>query len=380
MSFARNTAALFAAVLLVAPAAHADLQYTGVNLAGAEFGSTVLPGTFNTNYTYPTAAEVDYYVGKGMNTFRLPFRWERLQPTLNGALNAAEFARMDAFVDYATGTGAKVILDPHNYARYYPPSGNGSSSTNIVGSAEVPHAAFGDFWGKLAGHYKGNGNVIFGLMNEPNSMPTEQWVTAANTAIAAIRNVADAGNTIMVPGNAWTGAYSWGQSWYGTANAQAMLNIVDPDNNYVFEVHQYLDDNSAGDDAGIVSADIGVTRLQAFTQWLKANNRKGFLGEFAVANNTIGSDPSQIGDEAIRNMLAYMEANDDVWTGWTWWAGGPWWGDYMFSPEPTNLGQPNQTDKPIMGVLQPHLVGVPEPTAGLVLVAGALALATRRRS
>src|SRR6185369_9863346 len=30
-----------------------DLRYTGVNLAGAEFGANVLPGTYNTQYTYP---------------------------------------------------------------------------------------------------------------------------------------------------------------------------------------------------------------------------------------------------------------------------------------------------------------------------------------
>ena len=35
----------------------------GVNLAGAEFGSN-MPGTFNSDYTYPTASELDYYQSK----------------------------------------------------------------------------------------------------------------------------------------------------------------------------------------------------------------------------------------------------------------------------------------------------------------------------
>jgi aryl-phospho-beta-D-glucosidase BglC (GH1 family) len=48
----------------------------GVNLAGAEFGSNV-PGTFGTDYTYPTHAEIDYYAAKGMSVIRLPFLWER---------------------------------------------------------------------------------------------------------------------------------------------------------------------------------------------------------------------------------------------------------------------------------------------------------------
>ena len=97
----------------------AAIAYTGVNLAGADFGEGNLPGIYNTHYTYPTAAEVDYYVGKGMNTFRLPFRWERLQQSQNAAFNAAELDRMDTFVNYATSQGAHVVLDPHNYARYF---------------------------------------------------------------------------------------------------------------------------------------------------------------------------------------------------------------------------------------------------------------------
>src|SRR4029079_3887985 len=65
---------------LIVARCHA-LNFTGVNLPGAEFGS-VLPGTYNHDYTYPTAAEINYFIGKGLNTFRLPFRCERVQPSL----------------------------------------------------------------------------------------------------------------------------------------------------------------------------------------------------------------------------------------------------------------------------------------------------------
>jgi endoglucanase len=347
----RDTRHVFLIAIFVAsscavwpPGSCGALNYTGVNLAGADFGEGNLPGTYNIHYTYPTSAEVDYFIGKGMYTFRLPFRWERLQQSLNSPLNSAEFARLDNFVNYATGQGAHVVLDPHNYARYH---------GGVVGSGSVSNASFGDFWSRLANEYKDNERVIFGLMNEPNTMPTEQWRDAANTAIVAIRNTG-ATNLILVPGNAWTGAHSWTQNWYGTPNSVAMLGIVDSGNNFAFDVHQYLDDNSAGDDPGIVSATIGQQRLVQFTNWLRANNRRGFLGEFAVANSTIGTSGSQIGDEAIHNMLNYIEANSDVWLGWTWWAAGPWWGNYMFTLEPTNLGQANQTDRPAMSVVQAH--------------------------
>src|SRR5262245_45131596 len=99
-------------------ASNTALWYAGVNLAGAEFGEQNLPGTYGVDYTYPTNAEVDYFRSKGMTLLRVPFRWERLQQSLGGALDATEKGRLDTFVDYATGAGMTVLLDPHNYARY----------------------------------------------------------------------------------------------------------------------------------------------------------------------------------------------------------------------------------------------------------------------
>src|SRR5262249_13899729 len=57
--------ALAWATILFSPSASraGDLLYTGVNLAGADFSNT-FPGTFGTDYTYPTAAEVNYFVDK----------------------------------------------------------------------------------------------------------------------------------------------------------------------------------------------------------------------------------------------------------------------------------------------------------------------------
>jgi endoglucanase len=354
------------AVLLGRPAAAALLDYVGVNLSGAEFGETQLPGSYGSTYTYPTAAEIDYYRAQGLNTFRIPFRWERLQRSLFASLDATELARLSGIVSYATGKGAYVLLDPHNYARY---------AGGVVGSASVPNAAFADFWSRVAAQFRNNPRVIFGLMNEPHDLPTEQWAAAANAAIAAIR-AAGAHNLILVPGNAWTGAHSWFDSWYGTPNAVAMRNIVDPDDNFAFEVHQYLDADSSGTSSQVAGAAIGSQRLAAFTQWLRTNGYQAVLGEFAVAGQSIGTGGSQIGDEALSDLLSHLDANADVWLGWTWWAGGPWWGDYMFTLEPSQLGQPGQTDRPQLAVMRPHLL--PEPEAALWAGMALLALLTRR--
>lgn len=297
----------------------------GVNLAGAEF---------NHDTFWPISQEIDYFQSKGMNVFRVPFLWERLQPTLNSALDAGQLAGLDGFVTEATGKGAWVILDPHNYARY---------GGNLIGSTAVPDSAFADLWTRLANLYKSNPRVMFGLMNEPNSMPTEQWRASANAAIAAIR-ATGADNLIMVPGNAWTGAHSWTQNWYGTPNAVEMLNISDPDAHFVFELHQYFDGDFSGTSSTCI-AGAGGTQLAAVTDWLRQHGHMGFLGEFAGADNAACRD-------AIESALGYMEANDDVWLGWTWWAAGREWGEYIFTLEPTGGFT---VDRPQMAWLTPFL-------------------------
>lgn len=308
------------------------LAFKGVSLAGAEFGQNNIPGTYEKDYIYPDQTETDYFKGKGMNTLRMPFLWERLQRTLNGEFDVTELARMDAFVNGTTAKGVNVVLDPHNYARY-----NGQ----IIGSG-VSNAAFADFWSRLATRYKSNGKVIFAIMNEPNTMPTEQWLSAANTAIAAIR-AAGATNLILVPGNAWTGGWSWDQTWYGTSNATVMKGVVDSGNNYAIEVHQYLDSDGSGTATSCVSPTIGVERLTAFTAWANANGKHAFLGEFAGGDNSTCK-------EAVQRMLQYMQDNNNVWMGWTWWAAGPWWADYIYTLEP-KAG----VDRPQMSWLTPYL-------------------------
>ncbi len=308
------------------------LRFTGVNLAGADFGEGQLPGTFGKHYTYPKAEEVDYFTAKGMNVFRLPFRWERLQRQLNGPLDATELGRIKAFVRYASQKNSQVILDPHNYARY---------QGQIIGDG-VAIADFADFWSRLAQEFRGNKRVIFSLMNEPHNMPTEQWLNGANAAIAAIRNTG-AKNLILVPGNGWSGAHSWGENYYGTPNGMVMQNVRDPMNNYAFDVHQYMDNDFSGRSANCVSRKIGAQRLHNITAWMRARGTKAFLSEFAGGNNPRCLD-------ALDNMLTYMGDNPDVWLGWTYWAAGPWWGDYIFTLEPEN-----GVDRAQMAVLQRHM-------------------------
>eukprot|EP01088_Endostelium_zonatum_P016820 TRINITY_DN469_c4_g1_i1.p1 TRINITY_DN469_c4_g1~~TRINITY_DN469_c4_g1_i1.p1 ORF type:complete len:334 (+),score=76.98 TRINITY_DN469_c4_g1_i1:36-1037(+) len=325
----------FVALLLIVAittAYSAPLKFTGCAESCAEFGANVLPGVYGKNYIYPSNFSIDHLNSVGMNLFRIPFLWERMQPTLNQPLDPQQLAYLTSTVHEVTVVrGAYALLDPHNYARY---------RGQVIGSGAVPNSAFADFWRRLATQFKSNNKTIFGLMNEPNSMPTEQWLSAANAAIAAIRSTG-ANNLLTVPGNAWTGAASWTANWYGTSNAVVMKNVVDPIHNFVFEVHQYFDSDGSGTHPDCPK---GPDTLNDFTQWCKQNNFRGFLGEFA------GGDNSQC-QQVINGVFSVMEANADVWSGFSWWAAGPWWGNYMYSIEPDSNG----TDKPQMAWIKPHL-------------------------
>lgn len=330
-------AALLAAV--PAPAAEGpagSLALRGVNMAGAEFQSRRIPGTYGTDYEYPRREEIDYFLNKGMNAFRLPFRWERLQPDLAQPFVEAELRRLDAVVSHATGRGAHVILDPHNYARY---------RSKLIGSEEVPTERFAAFWARLADKYRGNPRVAFGLMNEPHGLPASTWRGIAAAAIEAIRGTG-AKNLILVPGVAWTGAHSWTGGPYGEPNAVALRGLKDPAGNMAFEVHQYFDRDYSGVAPECRSETIGAEKLRAFTGWLKANGHKGFLGEFGV-----GPDPTCLA--ALDGALSYLKDNADVWVGWTYWAAGRRWAkNYPFSVHPRE-----GVDAPQMGVLERHLGG-----------------------
>ena len=72
------------------------------------------------------------------------------------------------------------------------------------------------------------------------------------------------------------------------------------------------------------------------------------LGEFAPTRLFRG----HTGQKAVADMLAAIERDRDVWLGFTWWAAGAWWGDYMFRLEPQH-----GHDRPQMAYLLSHLHG-----------------------
>ena len=300
----------------------------GINLAGAEFGEG--RGVHGKDYTYPSAETIAYFAGKGFNAVRLPFKWERLQPRLNRGFDKAERSRLADTVKALRAAGMTVILDPHNYAYY---------DKKQIGSEALPDSAFADFWRRLAEEYKDDAGVQFGLMNEPHDVAATQWLASANAAIAAIRE-AGAKNLVLVPGTIWTGAHSWEEERDGGANGAVMLGIKDPAENHAYEVHQYLDADFSGTAKTCERADDAVKALERFTDWLKRNGKRGFLGEF-------GGSADKACLDGLSRMTALVEKESAVWTGWTYWAAGDWWP----ADEPLNIQPTADGDRPQLAAL-----------------------------
>jgi endoglucanase len=296
---------------------------SGVNLSGGEYnaGSSRLYW----DYVYPSTAEIDYYASKGFKALRIPILCDRMLLNQTSTTDASIIYNL---ILYAQKYSMKIIIDVHQF---------GYMDQGLVGVTPSATAAFVAFWGTMAKLLKSQSNVIFGLMNEPNAQSATEWVNAANAAIAAIRQ-AGASQLILVSGSYWTGAWTW----TSTNNSGVMPSVIDPIKNFAFEVHQYLDFDGSGTHPTVVLGS-GSSRLVDFTNWARSYRFKGFLGEFGFASNPSAMQEGQ-------NLLAYMSKNSDVWLGWSYWAGGPWVGNYMFSVEPAN-----NVDKPQMQVLSQYM-------------------------
>jgi len=280
----------------------------GVNFAGAEFEA------IGSRWHWPRLDNLNYYLGKGFRVFRIPFRWERLQPQLRGGLDENAMAGLDTILSMLQEASAVALIDAHNYGR---------REKQIIGApgSAVDIGSFADFWGRMATRYRSRRLVWYNLMNEPHDMDPQVNLAAQNAACQAIRG-AGATSKVLFSGIAWTG----GHSWIKSGNGSVMLGAHDPGNNYAFDVHQYLD-RGFGGSSPIAIPGIGSHILNDVTGWATTNKKKLFVGEF-------GTGPSKPSLDEMDALIAYMQAHQDVYLGATYWAGGGTWGRNAGSSDP----------------------------------------------
>ncbi len=257
-------------------------RWRGVNLNIGEFGtrdppisggvfSNINPGTYEQDYKYPREDVYASLYGRGVRVGRLAFRWERIQPTLRGPLDATELGRLNEAVSAANAAGMKLVLNLHNYGRYWSGTDANTRTERVFGNG-LTAADLADVWGRLATAFQGNAGVLgFGLMNEPHGFGANGallWEQVSQAAVTAIRN-AGSGKLILVPGYDWSSAAMW-----PTHHTRGSW-ISDPSDNFAYEAHHYWDDTRSGDYAKTYAEENTLAESQGYgppvvpTGWLK---------------------------------------------------------------------------------------------------------------
>ncbi len=288
---------------------------TGISIAGAEFGTGVDQWRLDDwNKMIQSVKQAPFEL------IRFPFKLERFD-------NEVGFYQL--FLDECRLQNKKVVLDAHNYLR--------------LDGQLIPHdGELGRRWVRIIQQLSRYQDVIhaYGIMNEPFET-NGTWPAIAQDTINQIRAI-DADTPIYVCGDHWSGAHSWTSS---------TNNFFKPEgNNLLIEAHQYFDVDSSGQKYQGPITDIRLIqqRMAGWVSWLKENNYKGTIGEFAVP---AGSDIFVIA------FLEYCRVHSiDVF----WWADGPWWQDYELLPDANMLGvlqiysglPPKQPDPPILKLLE----------------------------
>lgn len=249
----------------------------GLALQGMESeGTKVLPGVAGTDYNLHPDADFDYFASKGMKLIRVGYLWERLQPTLNGALDETYLGYLISCIDRAYARGMTVLLDCHNYGRRRALGTNGAVS--LIGSAAVPVSALADMYSKLAARVKGRpGMFAYDIMNEPHTMLVPQSPLSYNPKLA--------GQPVQLIPN-----YKFAIDLSGWSVNATYARKVDPAVNGGLPFVEY---NGAGDFDNFTTsndAESGMAVDASSTYTLSGTFTAGFTGNYPQVQVNTGAD------------------------------------------------------------------------------------------
>ncbi|GLI79678.1 endoglucanase EG-II [Penicillium ochrochloron] len=298
------------------------VRFAGVNIAGFDFGM-VTSGTQDQSQVYDISSggvtQMRHFVNDDtFNIFRLPTGWQFLVANnLGGSLDSNNFGKYDTLVQGCLSLGAYCIVDIHNYARW-----NGA----IIGQGGPTDAQFVALWTALATKYKSQSKVIFGVMNEPHDLDIKTWAATVQKVVTAIRNAGATSQMILLPGTDYTSA----GNFIDNGSGAALAAVVNPDGsttNLIFDVHKYLDSDNSGTNAECTTNNVGV--FNNLATWLRSNKRQAILSE------TGGGNVQSCATNMCQQLDA-LNANSDVYLGWTSWSAGAFQTSYVLSEVPTN--------------------------------------------
>ncbi len=314
----------------------------GVNISGADFGETNLPGVFGHDYTFNSEQTYRYFADHGLNLFRIGVKWERLTPVLAGPLDATYLAGLRSNLDWAGRAGGVGVVNLQNFARYRL---NGFEYI-LDNSPVLTRQHLADLWVRVSHELRDHPALYaFGLMNEPHDLGPADWKQISQFVLSALRDSGDH-TLIMIAGDNWSHA----DEWPGVHGPDSWID--DPVTNFAYEAHLYFDADRSGqyklnfDDElrrNPRLPSIGPERLRPFADWLARNQVRGYLGEYGIP----GDDPRW--QDVLENLLQALDAAS---VDGTYWSAGEWWGEYPLSVQPDSTFQ---MEKPQLGVLARHI-------------------------
>lgn len=186
----------------------------GVNVSGLEWTvdlsdvdsinnsgfSNANPGTYADTLSYNSepVGTFEYLYSQGVRLVRIPFRWERVQPTLGGDLDDTQWGYVTAQVAAARSAGLYVVLDVHNYGGYWldnegTPVRNTICLPDSLVQTDVTVTHFADLWTKISNEYKSDPGVFYDLMNEPSGITPSPGQATLITSIGDFEDGTDQG-------------------------------------------------------------------------------------------------------------------------------------------------------------------------------------------
>ena len=310
---------------------------------GPDFGAADTQATFAFNnviddgYHYDGESSLDYLAGRGWTNVWLPIRWERIQPTLEGALDATELGLITDYLDAAQSAGLDVTLDLHNFGLYYTGGGTAGAASATGTRTALTSAGLVDVWERIMGSAIGSHAALsaVSIMCEPQStggLTRAVWRTASQNTVTAIRAI-NTDVTVYVSGWDWSSL----EFWSSTEGASGWISTDTSDPNLYYEAHHYWDNGEGGAYSGTygsyVTAAEGagysagsysdalqnrvMTKLADWKAWLDSNGVQGFVGEYGWPGPGVSS-----ADQTSWNTLAglYLTQLD------AWGIGGGYWG------------------------------------------------------